>query len=417
MIGGSDFGAFWRRLITLGADRTLDYPTRRRIVLVNQAAILGVLIATFYAFASLFYEPVKLWPFIVGGAFEVAAFSFILWLNHARRPVLARFASIIAPTGLILLASWLLGNSSGSHLYFFVLWTVAFLLYVREERWLFLMGTGLWVTSYIWIQMTMDVPYIQLEAGERFTSGVFLLNTLGSFGLVGAVLAMFYSEINRTEKELQRQYQRSEDLLANILPASVAEELKNRPDTIARGFSDVTLLFADIVGFTKLAQKLSPRELVELLNQVFSRFDLLVERLGLEKIKTIGDEYMLVGGLPEPSRGHAAAVAEAALQMMEAIEKINEKTGRDLSIRIGIHSGEVVAGVIGTRKFSYDVWGDTVNTASRMQSQSSPGAIQVSEVSYEKLKHAYEFKSRGLLRVKGKGKMKTWYLTGRKFPI
>jgi class 3 adenylate cyclase len=294
---------------------------------------------------------------------------------------------------------------------------VAFLLYSREERWLFLLAASIWIGSYIWIQLSFGTPYLTLPEAERFSAIVFTLNAIGSFALLGAVLSLFYGEIRRTETELQRQYRLSEDLLANILPARIAEQLKDGPETVAQGFSNVTLLFADIVGFTRLAEKLSPREVVDLLNQIFSRFDLLTERLGLEKIKTIGDEYMLAGGLPEPRRGHAAAVAEAALQMMEAIETINRKTGRNLDLRIGIHSGEVVAGVIGSRKFSYDVWGDTVNTASRMQSQSVPGRIQVSQAAYERLKHAFEFKPRGSLRVRGKGRMKTWYLEARKVEL
>lgn len=412
-----DIRAFWRRQVLRGTRSSMDYPARRRVILVNQGALLGILISLFYTLAAATYSPRVLWPLILFIPLEMAGFALVLWLNKRYWHTAARAASIFLPAALIVMAAWMLGNGVGAQLYFFVLWTVAFLLYSREERWLFLLAASIWIGSYIWIQLSFGTPYLTLPEAERFSAIVFTLNAIGSFALLGAVLSLFYGEIRRTETELQRQYRLSEDLLANILPARIAEQLKDGPETVAQGFSNVTLLFADIVGFTRLAEKLSPREVVDLLNQIFSRFDLLTERLGLEKIKTIGDEYMLAGGLPEPRRGHAAAVADAALQMMEAIETINRKTGRNLDLRIGIHSGEVVAGVIGSRKFSYDVWGDTVNTASRMQSQSVPGRIQVSQAAYERLKHAFEFKPRGSLRVRGKGRMKTWYLEARKVEL
>ena len=173
-------------------------------------------------------------------------------------------------------------------------------------------------------------------------------------------------------------------------------------------------MFADLVGFTKLSAHLSPAELVELLNEIFSAFDELADRYGLEKIKTIGDAYMVVGGLPKPSDNHAESIAEMAIDILAAIAQIRTKAGQPLSIRIGIHTGPVEAGVIGTKKFTYDLWGDTVNTASRMESQGVPGGIQVTVATYERLRHKYVFEERGVISVKGKGDMMTYLLVARK---
>jgi class 3 adenylate cyclase len=206
---------------------------------------------------------------------------------------------------------------------------------------------------------------------------------------------------------------KSDKLLLNILPAPVAERLKAGATVIADDFQDATILFADIVGFTQLSQRLSPAELVALLDRLFSAFDELTDRFGLEKIKTIGDAYMVAGGIPEPVADHAAAMADMALAMRDAASAIAESTGLTLGIRIGIHSGPVVAGVIGKRKFVYDLWGDAVNTASRMESHGIVGEIQVTEALWQKLRDRFELERRGPLLVKGKGELVTYLLRGR----
>ena len=325
----------------------------------------------------------------------------------------ARATLLVVPTLQICLATWLFGNQAGIQLYFFVLWTAMFLLYARQDWWLSSAAGVLWIGLFLWIQLGFERPWFEVADDAVFLDLLFLVNTVGVFGLVGVIVALFYFQINRTEALLQREYQRSEELLKNILPASVALRLKNGSQTVADNFENVTLLFADIVGFTRLAENLAPAEVVNLLNSVFSEFDLLVERHGLEKIKTIGDEYMLAGGIPVARTDHAHAVAETALQMLAAVETLNAKLAEPLALRVGIHTGDVVAGVIGSRKFSYDVWGDTVNTASRMQSQGLPGHIQVTEAVYELLANDFEFKRRGTIRVRGKGRMTTWFILGK----
>lgn len=212
--------------------------------------------------------------------------------------------------------------------------------------------------------------------------------------------------------DLRREQEKSETLLLNILPEAIAKQLKQETQAIAEHFESVTILFSDIVGFTSLSSRMAPINLVNWLNELFSSFDYLAEKHGLEKIKTIGDSYMVVGGLPVPQADHQAIMAAMALEMQDCIQQFCLKNGESIQIRIGIHTGPVVAGVIGVRKFSYDLWGDTVNVASRMESSGMPGKIQVSEQFYQCLQDRFEFEERGIISVKGKGKMKTYWLAG-----
>ncbi len=214
----------------------------------------------------------------------------------------------------------------------------------------------------------------------------------------------------RVEKALRIEQEKAEKLLLNILPSSIAEQLKAQKSTIAENFTEVTVLFADIVGFTKIAASITPSKLVEILNLIFSEFDQLVGKHDLEKIKTIGDAYMVVGGLPLPRDDHANSIAQMALDMQAAISQVSTRTQQDFSLRIGIHTGPVVAGVIGKKKFSYDLWGDTVNIASRMESHGLPGKIQLSEVTYKLLQDQYLLEERGEIYIKGMGQMKTYFL-------
>jgi len=214
-------------------------------------------------------------------------------------------------------------------------------------------------------------------------------------------------------KALEIEQHKSEQLLLNVLPAPIAERLKESSNTIADSFSSVSVLFADIVDFTTFSADVSPIDLVEILNDIFSTFDMLAERHGLEKIKTVGDAYMVVGGLPTPRSDHAEAVAEMALDIREAIQRYEFKDGDPFQMRIGINSGPVVAGVIGTKKFIYDLWGDTVNIASRMETQGQPGRIQITRPTRDLLESRYSFEPRGTIHVKGKGNMQTYWLVDR----
>ena len=213
----------------------------------------------------------------------------------------------------------------------------------------------------------------------------------------------------RTHLALDRLNRENQRLLLNVLPAPIAEKLRKVPGIIADRFEDVSVLFADIVDFTPLSTRLSAVELVDLLNRVFSAFDTLAEEHGLEKIKTIGDAYMVAGGLPEPHPDHLAAMARMALAMLKSVHQRAAELG-DLNLRLGLHVGSVVAGVIGIRKFSYDVWGDTVNTASRLELHGVPGRVHVSEAVYTRLRDRFRFVARGSVDLKGRGAMNTYFL-------
>ena len=243
------------------------------------------------------------------------------------------------------------------------------------------------------------------------TARALLILAVGLALIVAAAVAKQFASALTTLAEEQTK---SERLLLNILPAQIAQQLKQEERTIADSFPEVTVMFADLVGFTELATQTPAIELVEILNVIFSEFDQLTEEHGLEKIKTIGDAYMVVGGLPAPKPNHAEAIAAMALDMQDRITEFCSETGKALSIRIGINTGPVIAGIIGTKKFIYDLWGDTVNIASRMESHGIPGSIQVTEETYRRLKKQYVFEERGFVQVKGKGKMNCYLLKGHK---
>jgi class 3 adenylate cyclase len=229
-----------------------------------------------------------------------------------------------------------------------------------------------------------------------------------------AALEAEIQERKLVELELQWQRQRSDELLFSILPCRIAELLKQECQTIASSFDNVTVLFADLVSFTSLAAKADPIQLVALLNEIFSAFDQLVEKYGVEKIKTIGDAYMVVGGVPTPQADHAHAIAALALEMQQEIQRFTTPLGDPIQLRIGLHSGAVVAGVIGTKKFSYDLWGDTVNLASRMESQGMPGRIQITEKTYGIIHHEFHCQQRGTIEVKGWGELPTYWLENQR---
>lgn len=226
-------------------------------------------------------------------------------------------------------------------------------------------------------------------------------------------ISLFFHDVTirkTAQQALNREKQRVDSLLLNILPQPIAELLKQQPDLIAERHDHVTILFADLVNFTTFARDNSPEQVVSILNKVFSAFDQLSMDLGLEKIKTIGDAYMVVGGLPLPRANHAEAIADLAFAMLSYMDIFNAENCCDLELRIGINSGSVVAGVIGMNKFSYDIWGDAVNIASRMESQGLTGKIQVTQTTYELLKHKYSLEPRDEIEIKGTGLMQTYWL-------
>jgi guanylate cyclase len=232
--------------------------------------------------------------------------------------------------------------------------------------------------------------------------------------IVFTLLAVFARQRRDAVAALRVEQAKAESLLLNILPRSIAERLKVETRTIADQFSSASILFADVVDFTPLAERLPPAEVVGVLDHLFTHFDVLAERHELEKIKTIGDCYMVAAGVPSPRPDHAHALARMALDMQAAMRSADAVGHLGLELRVGINSGPVIAGVIGRKRFLYDLWGDAVNTASRMESAGTPGRIQVTRATYELLRNEFMFEPRGTVAVKGKGDMETWYLVGRR---
>ncbi|HEY9624945.1 MAG TPA: adenylate/guanylate cyclase domain-containing protein [Crinalium sp.] len=295
-------------------------------------------------------------------------------------------------------------------------WTLVFLTQATliPVRWQLHMISQLGVlVYYFFVNTLLSLP----EDGQSYWNASLWLYVFW-FCCICDMSVFLYERLRRAEfqarRELEEEQKKSERLLLNILPEAVAYQLKQEHRTIAENFAEASVLFADIVGFTELSSNIPPHEIVTLLNQIFSVFDLLAERHGLEKIKTIGDSYMVVGGLPLERPGHVEAIANMALDMLIAITEFNTRRHKPFSIRIGINTGPVVAGVIGVKKFIYDLWGDTVNIASRMESQGLPDQIQVTQAVYERLQDKYVFEERGAIDVKGKGPMLVYLLQGKR---
>ena len=252
---------------------------------------------------------------------------------------------------------------------------------------------------------------------EGLVTTLFVLNMIGTSLSAYVMLAYFVTQRERAHLALEAERARSERLLLNVLPAPIAERLKSADGVIAEHYDHVSVLFADLVGFTEHSSVMAADELVALLDRIFTAFDQVADAQGVEKIKTIGDAYMVAGGLPEPGPGHLEAVARTALALRDEIAAIARRTGQDwLALRIGLDSVPAVAGVIGRRKFIYDLWGDTVNTAARMESHGLPGRIQVTERVALALGSSFTVRPRGVIDVKGKGPMQTYLLEGENPP-
>jgi adenylate cyclase len=247
-----------------------------------------------------------------------------------------------------------------------------------------------------------------------FSTLMLALNVAVGGSMVFTLLALFAKQREDALSALQVEHERAESLLLNILPGSIAERLKSSPRTIADQFTEASVLFADVVGFTPRSEGLPPAEVVGMLDRLFSHFDTLAERYGLEKIKTIGDCYMVAAGVPAPRPDHARVLASLALEMVTATGPGGAVGDLGLQLRIGVNSGPVVAGVIGRKRFLYDLWGDAVNTASRMESHGTPGAIQITRATYELIRDEFVCEFRGAVPLKGKGDVDTWYLKGRR---
>lgn len=332
----------------------------------------------------------------------------LITLASWKRYAVFRFTQILLILWLPFFLQWSLGGfvASGAVMLWALLAPIGALLFHGRRP-----ATG-WFLAYLFLAVVSAL--IDSRAASlapplpTFVRVAFFALNVGSVSTVVFLILRYFVD------EMVKAQDRSDRLLLNILPRSIADRLRRDPHTIADALTEVTVLFADIVDFTDFSARLSPQELVAFLNEVFSSFDQLADRYGLEKIKTIGDAYMVVGGLPGSGPESAAAIARMALRMGETLDQIcADRRILRLALRIGLHTGPVVAGVIGRKKFIYDLWGDTVNIASRMESQGLPDRIQVSETTFERLREKFEFERRGTIEVKGKGPMATFFLLRR----
>jgi|GEM_PF-1389548 len=341
---------------------------------------------------------------------SVAVLAYALWRLQAVRAVeMAYWLAVGELLVINIVASAVLGLGAGFLIYpMIATGIIATVPFCPAGRRLAMMAASFTILMAAILVMLRTGPTNPMDAAR---TTVFLVANLANMSLGIVVVLWFYArEIARAEGDLERAYQRSEDLLVAILPASIAGRLKAGEKTIADDYGDATVLFADIVGFTEQAARVAPDELVRFLDALFSRFDALALEAGVEKIKTIGDAYMAVAGLPAPRPDHADAAARFALAVLDAVRQVRLPGDAALRVRIGLHSGRVVGGVIGTKRMTFDLWGDVVNTAARMESTGEPGCIQISDATRLRLRGEYRTVERGMVEVKGKGAMRTWFL-------
>ncbi len=307
---------------------------------------------------------------------------------------------------------YILGSVSGVYFYFLAGAASAILIMGVYQNLLSILSITLQISLFIYFDRTLIPAAYFLHLDPYFYTALYFSSILFSMFFIFCMIYYAFYQAQLAEDALEREYEYSEKLLTNMLPASIAAQLKrSQGATIADSHDDVTILFADIVGFTPRAENQNATELVQFLNNLFTRFDRLAEKHGLEKIKTIGDAFMVAGGMPDPQTDHAIRVAHMALDMMDEARKYAAETGEVVELRIGVHTGPAVAGVIGTKKPLYDVWGDTVNTASRLESSGTNGQIQVTGCTKLLLEDSFIFTKRGKVAIKGKGTLDTWYLT------
>ncbi|MGW0162420.1 adenylate/guanylate cyclase domain-containing protein [Mycobacterium sp. NPDC003323] len=393
--------------------RHYDDAASRRLATLTISSRIAAAIVAIYGVAEIILVPEV--PHI-GLVNLVSAALFVA------TPMLYRFGSLVASTVFVTIAytstAYLcsqLGTDTGLQFYFFV-GAALIILVVGADH---IIAASVLAASGAILAIALEwlVPPNTGVFSDAAMRANFFVTVATASLMVIVVVASAMRRIDRAESALQAEFDKSEALLANILPDTIATRLKDRRDSmIADGFEDASILFADIAGYTKRASDTDPADLVMFLNRLYTDFDSLVDRHGLEKIKTSGDSYMVVSGVPNPRPDHLESLACLALDMAHAVAGLRDPQGREVPLRIGIAAGPVVAGVVGSRKFFYDVWGDAVNVASRMESTDEEGRIQVPQDVYERINDAYLFEERGEVAVKGKGVMHTWYLVGRRQP-
>jgi adenylate cyclase len=394
-------------------DRNQHYAASaaRRARILTITAWLAVMVSASFVLVQILTGS---WSWQVSSINVAAAmvFGFVPWLQ--------RFGELVAPLTFLgaayvsIFATCLdVGTASGSQFFFLVGACIVVLLLGIEH---IVLASGLAaVAAGLIITVEFLVPRNTGLQPAWATSTGFVITAISSVVMVVVTVWFALRDTARAEAVMEAQYERSETLLENMLPASIAERLKEPGrGVIADKYDDASVLFADIVGFTERASGTPPADLVRFLDRLYGAFDALVDKHGLEKIKVSGDSYMVVSGVPRPRPDHARALADFALDIANVAAVLKDPHGEPIPLRVGMACGPVVAGVVGSRRFFYDVWGDAVNVASRMESTDSVGRIQVPEAMYARLKEEFVLQERGNIDIKGKGPMRTWYLIGRK---
>jgi adenylate cyclase len=405
----SPLGAWSGRLARIGADPADDEELRHKKTLLVLLALLILPVSVVWGSLYLaFGVGVGVVPYIY---FAISVGSLVVFARTRSFRLLLdiQLLDILLTTtaGQMLVGGFLPSGAVGLWGILAPLGALVFLPVRQAIRWFVA-----FILIFLMTGIVGEVVFPDADLPVWFTSTMLALNIVGAGSIAFTLLASFANQRNAALAALRAEQDRSEALLLNILPQSIAERLKAASQTIADHFDSASILFADVVDFTPLAQRLPPPEVVGILDQLFSRFDALVEHHGLEKIKTIGDCYMAAAGVPDPRPDHARETALLALDMRDAIAGSLVAGHPGLELRIGINSGPVVAGVIGSKRLLYDLWGDAVNIASRMESHSAPGEIQITRATYELVKDEFVCRRRGTILVKGKGEMETWYLLG-----
>ena len=401
----------WNQLAYQGVLYLSDITEHKHVVLINTLSlfiplftllnlltVISLGIPSIYIYFSLVY--MLLLPLTIA-------------FNASGKILFARIYLFFISTCYLIMLAFLQGNQARAHFFLLAEALVAYFLFPAHQKKIMHCLVGFLFLLFIGLDFWHDeMVGLIVQTPERIKIAGFVTDVSFAIILLGFA---FYIHITfqKTESFMRLEHDKSEKLLQNILPLSIIKKLRDNPDTIAERFEDCTVLFSDIVGFTQMSKSMPAVSVVSLLNEIFSRFDDLAEKYNLEKIKTIGDAYMVVGGLPEPDENHVEKIASFALEMLDVIRDYRQKNNVPLELRIGINSGAAVAGVIGKKKFIYDLWGDSVNTASRMESHGLPGQIQVSESTYIRIKHLFQFEDRGKMEVKGLGLVRSYLLTAK----
>lgn len=401
-------GQLKKLLSRIGAAGTQGYPpdTQRRLKILNMIAMLIAITTLIYAVQQSIADFHKMMPIILINVF-LAALALLVPFAHRISDIAGGLLLVGAEFVALLAFTAYISRAGGAHIQYFVAAAAPFVVFgLQRLRLIIAMvvtATGLHLFAWYYFRR----PNALLPLDDAFLNANYIQGVVTTFALIAASVYYAFSLAERAKAE-------TDAVLRNVLPDSVVERLKANPkEPIADGFATASVLFADIKGFVSLARTLGPEATVALLNRLVSAFDALAEKHGVEKIKTIGDAYMVASGVPEERADHVEALASMALDMLATAQRIGYETGHAIDIRIGMAAGPMMAGVIGRRKFSYDVWGDPVNIASRLEQASEPGRILICPNCFDALAGLFQLEKRGAIEIKGVGSQETWYVTGK----